>query len=153
MKIIAAIDLAISIEQEFSNCYRKIAQTFPESALKEDLEKLALDEISHMQLLQTGKKYAIRAPEAFPEESGWGGELAEGLALIKNLIADLENTSMRLPEALQRISDLEERFEEVHLSTLVILKDAHLAQLFKALSSGDRIHKETLQRIMSDLKL
>ncbi len=153
MKVMAAINLSIQIEKNISECYAKVNETFPENMLREDLEKLARDELTHMELLRTGKKYVFKAPEAFPESVSLNKELKQGHFLTCKLKSDLEKNKLTFYKALMKLHALEKRYERVHLNTLIEVKDSSLAELFKALAAGDNSHWERLETMMKRVKL
>jgi len=153
MKIMAALDLAIQIEEKFYECYAEIRQNFPDKTMNEEIEKLAAEELGHKNLLKTGKNYLLRAPQAFPEEIDLELEMQTGRTELTALHKDLTDKTVDLKTALERIYKLEQNFEQVHLQTLIQVKDQSLKQLFEALSGGDKAHQERLGRMMADFRL
>lgn len=149
MKMMAALDLAIQIEEKFYECYVAIRHNFPDETMDVELEKLAVEEVGHKNLLKTGKNYLLRAPQAFPEEIDLEPELQSGRDDLSALQNDLQTESLDLRTALERIYKLELKFEQVHLQTLAQVTDNSLKQLFEALSAGDKEHRERLGSMMA----
>ncbi len=79
MNLIATLDLAIEIERALSESYMKVCELFADEPICGELEKLGREEIGHMNLIRTGKSYALKAPEAFPRESDFYEEMKRGL--------------------------------------------------------------------------
>ena len=65
MDIQEILDKAALIEEQMSDFYREVSASCQDKSLSEELMKISQDEIGHMNLLITGKKYASEAPEAF----------------------------------------------------------------------------------------
>jgi len=149
MNLIATLDMAIEIEQALAECYQKMTEVFAGDPLCTELEKLGKEEISHKQLIKTGKSYALKAPEAFPKESDFYEEMKRGLALTRLLMDDLDKTAVSKHDALERMYALEKRMETVHMNSIVEIKDPSLARLFEALAEGDKLHRNRLERLMA----
>ncbi len=148
MKLLLTLDLAMQIERAFSHCYSQMSVNFPHDDLDREFSILAQEELVHSSLIKTGKSYALKVPEAFGPESDFHGDMQQGLSQIEELQQDLVNNSVALKQALQRMHALEARYEKVHMDSLADIKDDSLRQLFTALSTGDKAHRERLERII-----
>ena len=147
MHLIAALDLAMEIEDLLSRCYSRLSEKSAESDLREEFVRLAEDERNHLNLIKIGKNYVFEAPEAFGEDVGFYAELKEGLGQVKDLLNDLDDPNAALEEGLERMYTLEMRLECVHFDSLAEIKDPQLNSLFKALGEGDKAHRERLKAL------
>ncbi len=145
------LSLAIDLELKTSECYARIARMPGAAPFADDLMKLAKEEIVHANLLRSGKDYESSNPEAFGGTFITQETLEEELKAADDLLSDMDSGKLTLVEAIGHIRDLEVRFEQAHLSTLVEIKDPHLQKLFRALSAEDAGHKLRLQSILRDL--
>ena len=152
MNITKTLSQAIELELRVSECYEKMSAMTLDENLKQELQKLAKEEVVHAHLLRSGKSYASDDPEFFHDEHVTDQEIGENLSLIENLIQNIDNKTITVREALNRICELESRFEKVHLDKIIEIKDPSLKKLFEALSAGDREHTQRLEKIACALK-
>ena len=152
MKTRQILGLAAELELKTSHCYERIGRMAGAEPFAADLARLAKEEIVHANLLRTGKAYESSDPKAFGDTLVSPASLECGLDSIGRLIADIDNGTTTLAEALERIRDLESVFEQTHLATLVEVNDLRLRDLFKALSFDDGSHKRRLEGILRDLR-
>lgn len=148
MNMIAALDLAIEIEEGFFHCYSQMSKIYTQANLSGDFYKLAQEELGHVNLIKTSKKYVFQAPEAFEQEPGFIEDMREGLARINLLLEDLNTTEVSLMESLDRMYELESNLEKVHIDTMMQIKDPSLQRLFTALCEGDKAHRARLTAIL-----
>jgi len=151
MNIQESIDLAIKMEGKMSKCYEELSQFCSDESISKELMELAKEEIDHMNLLITGKNYVSEAPEIFELKSDREVEMKEGLNRVINLINKIKNKKVNLTEAINDTFELEKLFEQLHLKTIVEVKDSSLKNLFEALSQGDKEHKKRLIEILKRL--
>ncbi len=145
------LSLAIDLELKASECYARIARMSGAAPFADDLMKLAKEEIVHANLLRSGKDHESSNPEAFGRTYICEEALKEELKAADELLSNMDSGKLTLAEAVGRIRDLEVRFEQAHLSTLLEIKDPHLQKLFRALSAEDAGHQIRLQSIFRDL--
>ena len=103
MNMIAALDLAIEIEEGFFNCYSRMSRAYSKAGLSGDFHKLAQEELGHVNLIKTSKKYVFQVPEAFEQDPGFVKDMQEGLAKITTLLSDLNGAAISLEESLDRM--------------------------------------------------
>jgi rubrerythrin len=140
MSVIHALSLAIELELKASDAYRRLSGLVVDGVVKNNLLTLSQEEVVHANTLRVGKNHADSQPEAFESERISEEELTDNIALIDDLLKNLDDKGIGFEDALKRIRDLESRFERAHLNTLLEVKDPSLKQLFTALSSGDQEH-------------
>lgn len=145
------LSLAIDLELKTSECYARIARMPRATPFADDLMKLAKEEIVHANLLRSAKEHESSNPEAFGRAFITEETLGEELKAADVLLSDIDLGKLTLAEAVGRIRDLEVRFEQAHLSTLLEITDPHLQKLFRALSAEDAGHQIRLQGIFRDL--
>ncbi len=151
MSVIHALSLAIELELKVSDAYRRLSELVVDGVVKKNLLTLSQEEVVHANTLRTGKSHATSQPEAFESERISEEQLSDNIALIDNLLKNLEDKRIGFEDALKRIRDLESRFERAHLNTLLEVKDPSLKQLFEALSSGDREHAWRVEELVRTL--
>jgi rubrerythrin len=153
MNIPAFLDEAIALEETIAACYGELAKRTALPDVSGVFHKLKGDEDNHVGVLRTGKDFARRAPDLFGKETIDPASLKKGLASTVSLLDDLRASRVELREAVVRLRDLESRFEQIHLSTIVAVNDASLADLFRQLSRDDRVHRITLEEILNSPEL
>ncbi len=75
--------------------------------------------------------------------------MTSALAKCSRLIEDCRKKNIHIEEALNDMVDLERHLEKYHLQKISEVNDDSLKKLFEALSSGDRLHKERLMKIIT----
>jgi len=148
MNIHETIDLATQMEEKMSECYRELSQLCSDEPISNELKELSREEIDHMNLLITGKYYVSEAPDLFELNSDREFEMKKGLNRVITLIDRIKNKKVSLAEAINDTFELEKLFEQLHLNTILEVKDASLEKLFKALSRGDKEHKKRLIEVL-----
>lgn len=151
MNIQESIDLATQMERKMSECYEELSQFCDDESISKELMELSKEEIDHMNLLITGKNYISEAPELFELKFDREVEMKEGLNRVMILIDKIKNKKVNFIEAINDTFELEKLFEQLHLKTIVIINDTSLKNLFKALSLGDKEHKNRLIEILKRL--
>lgn len=151
MNLIGILNEVIEVEQKLSDCYEKLSQMSLDESLSHELKKLSQEEIGHMNSLKAGKNYVFKEPELFGEETISDEEMKEGINLLDALLKDTENKRISLSEGLKRMYELEKRYEQVHMKTVVEIKDQSLQKLFEALSIGEKEHYQRLEKIIASL--
>ena len=76
-------------------------------------------------------------------------EVEEGIGKLDSLIQSIDHNEINVIDAFQNLVRLEIEFEQVHLNTMMKIKDESLRILFEALSKGNKKHTERLQKILS----
>jgi rubrerythrin len=148
MNMIAALDLAIEIEEGFFNCYSQMSKLFTRANLSGDFYKLAQEELGHVNLIKTSKKYVFQAPEAFDQDPEFVKDMQRGLDEINLLLSDLRTKEISLEESLDRMYALETNLEKVHIDTMMQINDSSVKRLFTALCEGDKAHRARLTAIL-----
>ena len=151
MRLSSLMDKAIQIENKLSECYSKLSELSSDVALSRTLQKLARDEIDHMNILKAGKNYVVKMPALFEWKGLAGEEIEEGIKSCDELIYALENKKMDLTQALRLLYKLEIKFEQVHISNGVEIKEDFLRRMFDALVRGEQEHKEKLEVIIANI--
>jgi len=142
------LGLAIELELKTSECYDRLSHFAPDEPLKEELRKLAKEEIVHANLLKTGRTICRSEPEAFGSSYIRQEEIESNLTRIGRLIDSVAAGTITLPNALREIHDMETEFEQVHLQTLLEIREPALQKLFQALSAQDDEHRRRLEMII-----
>jgi rubrerythrin len=145
------LSLAIELELKTSECYEKLSLFAADEPLKEELQKLAKEEIVHANLLKTGRNMGALESEVFGRSYIPQEEIEDDLARIGRLIDSITAGTITLPDALREIHDMEIGFEQVHLQTLLEIRDPAFQKLFRALSTQDGEHRRRLETIMQSL--
>jgi hypothetical protein len=147
MNLVAMLDEAIELEEKIHACYEALSRLSPDG-ITDELTALAREEKSHISVLKTGKNFVFRAPEAFGGELITDIEIRTGLRAAGELQTDLKADKLDLPTGVKRLSDLEKRYEKVHLNTAVEISDFSLRKLFEALARADAEHRQRLDRLL-----
>jgi len=142
------LGLAIELELKTSECYEKLSCLAADEPLREELHKLAKEELVHANLLKTGRKIGRSESEVFGRSNISQEEIEDDLVRVGRLIDSITAGTVTLLDALREIHDMEIVFEQVHLQTLLEVKDPALQKLFKALSSQDKEHQRRLEMII-----
>ena len=150
MRLIRALDEAIELEERIQVCYNLISKT-TKDGVSEELRQLAREEKSHVNVLRTGKSFVIRTPDAFGQESLSREEIRRGVKAAADLEEGLKAQKMEYRRALERIYDLEKKYERIHMNTAVEFKDYSLRKLFEALARADAEHRQRLERLIAQL--
>jgi len=150
MRLIRALDEAIELEERIQVCYNLISKT-TKDGVSEELRQLAREEKSHVNVLRTGKSFVIRTPDAFGQESVSRAEIRRGIKAAADLEEGLKAQKMEYRRALERIYDLEKKYERIHMNTAVEFKDYSLRKLFEALARADAEHRQRLERLIAQL--
>ncbi len=150
MTLTDTLDEAILLEEEISSCYDFLSKITQDGAAG-DLKKLAREEKSHVNVLATGKNYVLRMPDLFGKETVSGAEIQEGIKSTSRIRKNLENKKLSVQQALQKLSGLERKFEQIHMNTAVEFKDYSLKKLFEALARADAEHRQRLERLIAQL--
>jgi hypothetical protein len=145
------LSLAIELELKTSECYEKLSLLAEDEPLKDELRKLAKEEIVHANLLKTGRIIGSSEAGGFGRSYIPQEEIEDDLARIGRLIDSITAGTITLPDALREIHDMEFVFEHVHLQTLLEIKDPALQNLFRALSTQDGEHRRRLEIILQSL--
>jgi rubrerythrin len=148
MSLIVMLEEAIRIEESVSRCYKIMSMIVPDDNLSRELNRLSLDEKDHANAIKTGKNYVFKNPDLFGKETISDDEIRMGIRLVENLIDDLEQKRADLLGGLKRILDLEKKFEIVHMTTAVEIKEPFLKRLFETLSKDDSDHRRRLEDIV-----
>ncbi len=142
------LGLAIELELKTSECYDKLSHIANNESLRDELRKLAKEEIVHANLLKTGRTICRSEPEAFGSSHVRQEEIENHLVRIGGLIDSITTGRISLLDALGEIHAMENEFEQVHLKTLLEIRDPALQKLFRALSAQDHEHRQRLEMIM-----
>lgn len=142
-------DLAIQVEEKMSECYKELSRFCQNESISKELMTLSKEEIDHMNLLTTGKKYLKEAPDIFNVKSNRIIELKAGLNRLIRLMDNVQKGDINIEEALNDTAELERLFEQFHLKTIAEVEDPSLKKLFEILSKDDRIHTERLLNILT----
>ena len=149
MSLSILIERAILLEGKVSRCYQALSKIVTEKDLVDELQELSREELDHANQLKAGKNYMRSASQTFGETVMSVEEIDSAIEQISQLIEDVENRRVGIAKGLKRISELEERFEKIHLKTIVEIKDRTLKALFQALGRDDREHSERLKNLIS----
>jgi rubrerythrin len=149
MSLSILIDRAILLEGKVSRCYQALSEIITERDLVDELQELSREELDHANQLKAGKNYIRSAPGTFGETGLSVEEVNTAIEQVSQLIEDVENRRVGIAQGLKRISELEEKFEKIHLKTIVEIKDRNLKALFQALGRDDREHSERLKNLIS----
>ena len=152
MDIQEILDKAALIEEQMSDFYREVSASCQDKSLSEELMKISQDEIGHMNLLITGKKYASEAPEAFEIHQETEEMIKLGLERIRSLMDMVRNDKSSLEVILNDALWLEKFFSQFHLKSVVNVKMSSLKQLFESLSQDCETHACQLSNIIAKLK-
>jgi rubrerythrin len=148
MSLTLLLDLGAEFERKLSACYGKLEFFMSADADSAVLRRIARDELNHSNLLISGKEYARRLPDLFGKESALTGDIQAGIELVEALLRDLDR-GVKVASGLRRLLELEERFEKVHLKTVVEIKDDSLRKLFSNLAGEDRSHIRALEEMIA----
>ena len=152
MEVLSFIDMGIKVENAISGLYESAAEAASVSApdLVSELKALAREEIGHANALKMARNYASAMPDLFSVRSidvrGIGIGLEEGASAMLSI-----PSGKGLKPLLEFLLDMEKRFERLHLSASVAIKDDSLKSLFLSLSKGDCDHIASLTKILADL--
>ncbi|HCS48933.1 MAG TPA: hypothetical protein DIW61_12020 [Candidatus Aminicenantes bacterium] len=150
MTLTETLDEAILLEEEVFSCYDFLSKITQDGAA-EDIRKLAREERSHINVLATGKNFVLRTPDLFGKETMPAAEIREGIKSACRIRQDLEKKKITVKQALERLSELEQKFEKIHMNTAVEFKDYSLKKLFEALARADAEHRQRLERLVAQL--
>ena len=150
MKLAAMLDEAIGLEEKIQACYRALSRLSGDG-ISADLKAQSQEEKSHISVLKTGKNFVFRTPEAFGREAITDLEIKTGLKAAGDLETDLEAARGGFGDGARRLSDLEKKFEKVHLNASVEINDFSLKKLFEALARADAEHRQRLDRLLARL--
>lgn len=148
MKTTVMLDEAIELEERLSTCYELLSQT-AKDGLSGELKALAREEKSHVSVLKTGKNFVFQAPDAFGPATISDAEIQIGIKAVSDLQADLKAARLDLAGGLKRLSNLEKKFEKVHMNRAVEFNDFSLRKLFEALARADAEHRQRLDRLLA----
>jgi len=151
MDVSKILGLAIELELKTSECYEKLSLLAEDGPLKDELRKLAKEEIVHANLLKTGRNMGASESEVFVRSYIPQEEIEDDLARIGRLIDSISTRTITLADAIREIHDMEVTFEQVHLQTLLEIRDPALQKLFRALSTQDGEHRRRLEMILQSL--
>jgi rubrerythrin len=151
MDVSKILGLAIELELKTSECYEKLSLLAEDESLKDELRKLAKEEIVHANLLKTGRTIGSSEAGGFVRSYIPQEEIEDDLARIKRLIDSISAGTITLAGAIREIHEMEITFEQVHLHTLLEIRDPALQKLFRALSTQDNEHRRRLEMIMQSL--
>lgn len=150
MAINSVLDQAVDLELRVSEAYRKLSWLAREDLLRDELKRLAEEEIAHANLLRSGKAYVSREADLFAVTENADVKLRGVLHLVGELLADLDKGGLSLKQGLRRLAALESHCERLHLSGLLEIREPSLRQLFVALASDDKAHRERLDALLAD---
>ena len=148
MKNTVMMDEAIELEERLSTCYELLERS-AKDGLSGELKALAREEKSHVSVLKTGKNFVLQTPDAFGEVTIPDIEIQLGLKAVSELQTDLKAARLDLPGGLKRLSNLEKKFERVHMNTAIQFNDFSLKKLFEALARADAEHRQRLERLLA----
>ena len=148
MDVSKILGLAIELEMKTSECYEKLSLLAQDESLKNELRKLAMDEIVHANLLKTGRAMVLSYSGEFIRPNISQEEIEDNLVRIGRLIDSIMLGTVTLAGAIKEIYDMEIAFEQVHLQTLFEIQDPALQKLFRALSTQDHDHRRRLETII-----
>jgi rubrerythrin len=148
MKLNHLLNQGILLEETISACYEALARLSSDKTISWRLNRMALEEKNHANILRSGKSYIKMAPAAFGSEIMTIGEVKAGIGLAQDLLRMIRQTS-NLEDGLKMLLDLERRFEKIHLDTAVEIRDASLKKLFHDLAQEDKTHTQALEEILS----
>jgi rubrerythrin len=151
MEALKILGLAIELELKTSECYEKLSLLAEDEPLKNELRNLAKEEIVHANLLKTGKSLGSSGTGEFGRSYIPQEEIEDNLARIGRLIESIAAGTITLADAIREIHDMEIMFEQVHLQTLLEIRDPALQKLFRALSTQDHEHRQRLEMILQSL--
>jgi rubrerythrin len=139
--------MARELEKLASVLYESLATISQDPDIAKRLKSLSNEEINHANILIMGREYYEKMPDAFlgakiDEEELWT-EMEEAKR-FQALLAPGSN----LLEGLQRMLELEKRFEKVHLDTSVKVTEPSLRKLFLDLMKGDLSHIHVLTEMI-----
>jgi rubrerythrin len=152
MAINSVLDQAVDLELRVSEAYRKLSWLTQDETLRSELKKLADEEIGHANLVRAAKAYASHEPDLFAVTEDADVRLRSVLNLIGELLGDLDKEVLSLKDGLRRIAALENHCERLHVSGLLEIREPSLRQLFIALASDDKAHRERLERLLAGVK-
>jgi len=151
MDVSKILGLAIELELKTSECYEKLSLLAENEHLKDELRKLAKEEIVHANLLKTGRTMGSSGAGEFVRSYIPQEEIEDDLARMGRLIDSISAGTITLADAIREIYNMEITFEQVHLQTLLEIRDPALQKLFRALSTQDNEHRRRLEMIMPSL--
>jgi hypothetical protein len=144
------MDEAIELEERIRSCYALLSKATQDGAALE-LRQLAREERSHGNVLRTGKRFVVRAPDVFAGEIIPGEEIRSGIKAACDLETGLMTRRLRFSSGLKRIHDLEKKCERIHSNTALEFKDYSLRKLFEILARADAEHRQRLERLIAGL--
>ncbi len=152
MEILDLIDAGIKIEHGISALYGsaadKAASSNPE--LSSQLSRLSGEETGHANVLRRGRNYAVEMRDLFSGKDLDTGHIQSGRQETERIMDALSKENGLKP-LLTKLLDLEKRFERLHLTQSVLIKDESLKFLFLSLSKGDHSHIAAVQAILAKL--
>ncbi len=152
MAINSILDQAVNLELRVSEAYRKLSWLARDESLRAELKLLADEEIGHANLVRRAKAFASRDPELFTVTEDAEVRLRGVLNLMSEFLADLDKEAVSLKDGLRRIAALESHCELLHVSGLLEIREPSLRQLFVALASDDKAHRERLEALLTAQK-
>jgi len=152
MTIYSVLDQAVAIELRVSEAYRKLAWLTQDETLRSELKTLADEEIGHANLARAAKAYTAREPDVVSVAENMDLRMRGVLNLVGEFLADLDRGTLSLKEGLRRLAALENTCELLHAAGLLEIREPSLRQLFVALTSDDKAHRERLERLLAGLK-
>ena len=152
MEILDFIDLAIKMENRISVLYELAAEraALSNPEFVSQLKTLSHEEINHANVLRMGRNFAADMPDLFLRQHIDIGEVQNGLEESARVMDKL-SIEKDLKFLLMNLLDLEKRFERLHLTTSVLIKDDSLKSLFISLSKGDQNHISMVSEFLSRL--
>ena len=152
MEVLSFIDMGIKVENAISGLYESAAAAAAVSApdLVSELKARAREEIGHANALKMARNYAAAMPDLFSVRSIDVSDIGSGLEESAGAMVSIPSGTCLKP-LLEFLLDMEKRFERLHLSASVAIKDDSLKSLFLSLSKGDCDHIASLTKILADL--
>jgi rubrerythrin len=148
MSLVGLLDLGIELEKKIGDCYDRMSGLATDEGLKNELLKLAQEEIGHANLLRTARSFSVRNPEFFSQGAMDHTLLENCQRGISELLGQLGDGTITLRAALSRIVALEYFCEKAHISSLVYIEEPSLVELFKGLARDDAGHGERVWQLL-----
>jgi rubrerythrin len=148
MDIVEFLDTAIDLETQISELYNTIAERSGDPPIASRLKVIANEELNHANVLRRGKQYYEELPEYFPGFMIDADDAGKGLGEIKEYQASLGDGRILLLEGLKKILDFEKRFERIHLTASMAIREPSLRKLFVNLMGADHSHILVLQGLI-----
>jgi rubrerythrin len=142
------IGQGIRLEESISRCYEQLADSSPGDRSRELLLKISGEETNHANTLRLGLEYVRKMPDLFGPQLMSSADLLAGIRQVEELLEEI----VAHPEwraQLERLLNLEKRFESIHMNTAVEIKEASIKKMFENIGREDSDHLEAITEILS----